>query len=94
LKASIMGGDYKIIRQAIERLDKATRRFAEIMMDSAVSGAMKGQTMSEAGDSMEKNLGASPSAPHAFAPAQYEQTENSVEAAEQDVDTPGESTED
>ena len=36
-KASIKGGDYKIIRQAIERLDKATRRFAEVMMDSAVS---------------------------------------------------------
>jgi molecular chaperone DnaK/molecular chaperone HscA len=94
LKASVMGGDYKIIRQAIERLDKATRRFAEIMMDSAVSGAMKGQTMAEAGDSMGKNLGASPSVPHGFAPAEYEQADNSVEAAEKDVDTPGESTED
>ena len=84
LKASLMGGDYKIIRQAIERLDKATRRFAEVMMDSAVSGAMKGQTMAAAGDQMGQGLGANPSAPHAFAPAEYEQ----------DVDTPGESTED
>ena len=95
LKASLMGGDYKIIRAAIERLDKATRRFAEIMMDSAVSGAMKGQTMASAADSMGKNLGASPSAPHAFAPAEFEaKPENEIEEAEQDEKTPGESTED
>ena len=33
------GGDYRIIRKAIEQLDKTTRRFAELMMDSAVTGA-------------------------------------------------------
>ncbi len=49
LKAAVQGGDYKVIRQGIERLDQATRRFAELMMDSAVSGAMKGQTMAAAG---------------------------------------------
>ena len=37
------GSDYKVIRRAIERLDKATRRFAELMMDTAVSGAMQRQ---------------------------------------------------
>jgi molecular chaperone DnaK/molecular chaperone HscA len=89
LKASVMGGDYKIIRQAIERLDKATRRFAEIMMDSAVSGAMKGQTMEQAGAGM----GAGPSAPHAFAPAEFEQG-SEIQQAEKDEETPGESTED
>jgi molecular chaperone DnaK/molecular chaperone HscA len=89
LKASVMGGDYKIIRQAIERLDKATRRFAEIMMDSAVSGAMKGQTMEQAGE----GLGAGPSAPHAFAPAEFEQG-NDLDTAEINEETPGESTED
>jgi molecular chaperone DnaK/molecular chaperone HscA len=94
VKASIQGGDYKIIRQAIERLDKATRRFAELMMDSAVSGAMKGQTMAQAGESMDQKLGASPSAPHAFAPAEYEKEPSAIEKAEQDEDTPGESTED
>ena len=94
VKASIQGGDYKIIRQAIERLDKATRRFAELMMDSAVSGAMKGQTMAQAGESMDQRLGASPSAPHAFAPAEYEKEPSAIEKAEQHVDTPGESTED
>jgi molecular chaperone DnaK/molecular chaperone HscA len=90
VKASIQGGDYKIIRQAIDRLDKATRRFAEIMMDSAVSGAMKGQTMEQAGQGM----GEGPSAPHAFAPAEFQQPEPAIEKAERDVDTPGESTED
>ena len=36
----------------IERLDKATRRFAELMMDTEVMGAMKGQTMEAAGEGM------------------------------------------
>jgi molecular chaperone DnaK/molecular chaperone HscA len=66
LQASVQGGDYKIIRQGIERLDRATRRFAELMMDSAVSGAMKGQTMAAAGESM----GDGPTAPHPFAKAE------------------------
>jgi molecular chaperone DnaK len=82
-----------IIRTMIERLDKATRRFAEIMMDSAVTGAMRGQTPAQAGEAMGQNLGATPSAPHAFAPAQIEET-NRVEELEKDPETPGESTED
>ena len=91
VKASIKGGDYKIIRNAIESLDKATRRFAEVMMDSAVSGAMKGQTMAQAGAS----LGQGPSAPHAFAPAEFEDGQpDAITRAEQDEETPGESTED
>ena len=68
LKASVMGGQYKTIRTAIERLDKATRRFAELMMDSAVSGAMKGKTMASAGES----LGTGPTAPHPFAQAEVD----------------------
>jgi Fe-S protein assembly chaperone HscA len=86
VQASIQGGDYKIIRQAIERLDKATRRFAELMMDSAVSGAMKGQTMAQAGESMDQKLGASPSAPHAFAPAEFDKEQPAIEKAEQDAE--------
>lgn len=66
LSASINGGDHQIIRQAIERLDKATRRFAELMMDSAVGGAMKGKTMQAAGEGM----GDGPTAPHPFAKAE------------------------
>ena len=71
LDASIKGGDYKIIRNAIDRLDKATRRFAELMMDSAVSGAMKGQTMEAAGEKM----GDGPTSPHPFAKAQVVEAE-------------------
>jgi molecular chaperone DnaK (HSP70) len=72
LKASIQGGDYKIIRQGIERLDKATRRFAEIMMDTEVMGAMRGQTMQAASD----ELGEGPSAPHPFAKAEFEENKD------------------
>jgi Fe-S protein assembly chaperone HscA len=68
LKAAVQGGDYKVIRQGIERLDKATRRFAELMMDTAVSGAMTGKTMDAAGESM----GEGPTAPHPFAKAQID----------------------
>ncbi|HEU5340612.1 Fe-S protein assembly chaperone HscA [Edaphobacter sp.] len=66
LRASMQGTDYKAIRTAIEALDQATRRFAELMMDSAVSGAMKGKTMESAGES----IGEGPSAPHPFAKAE------------------------
>lgn len=66
LRNTIKGSDYKAIRASIETLDKATRRFAELMMDSAVSGAMKGKTMESAGES----IGKGPSAPHPFAKAE------------------------
>ena len=65
LKASMKGGDHRLIRQAIERLDKVTRRFAELMMDSAVGGAMRGQTM----DAADEKMGVGPTAPHPFAKA-------------------------
>jgi molecular chaperone DnaK/molecular chaperone HscA len=98
LKVSIVGGDYKIIRQGIERLDKLTRRFAELMMDSAIGGAMKGQTMQSAGEQMGQNLGEAPSAPHAFAPAEIAAAEpnepRTLAEIEADPETPGESTED
>jgi molecular chaperone DnaK/molecular chaperone HscA len=71
VKASVMGGNYRVIRTAIDRLDKATRRFAELMMDSAVSGAMKGKTMATAGEDM----GTGPTAPHPFAKADIDDSE-------------------
>jgi molecular chaperone DnaK (HSP70) len=61
--------DYKAIRTAMDTLDKATRRFAELMMDDAVGSAMRGQTMTEAGE----HLGDGPTAPHPFAPAEIEE---------------------
>jgi Fe-S protein assembly chaperone HscA len=100
VKASLEGGDRKIIRQAIELLDKATRRLAELMMDLDVMGAMKGQTMQAAGDAVA-GRGAAPSAPHAFAKAQIESSQpadgaerNLIEQDRHDPETPGLSTED
>ncbi|GGA69438.1 chaperone protein DnaK [Edaphobacter acidisoli] len=70
LRETMKDADYKVIRAAIEQLDQATRRFAELMMDSAVTGAMKGKTMESAG----ADMGEGPSAPHPFAKAQIEST--------------------
>jgi molecular chaperone DnaK/molecular chaperone HscA len=70
LEAAAEGGDYRQIRAGIERLDKATRRFAELMMDNAVSGAMQGKTMEAAGESM----GEGPTAPHPFAKADIDES--------------------
>jgi molecular chaperone DnaK len=58
--------DYKAIRTAIDALNKATTRLAELMMDSAVTSALKGKDMAKTG--MEEG----PSAPHPFAPAEFE----------------------
>jgi len=49
------GDDYHAIREAIDALNKATMRLAELMMDTAVTTALKGKTMDgtdfdEAGD--------------------------------------------
>jgi molecular chaperone DnaK/molecular chaperone HscA len=90
LKQSIRGGDYKIIRKGIDQLDKATRRMAEIMMDSAVTGALGGKTMQTAAE----GLGTAPNAPHAFAKADVTESHPASEAIEEDAQTPGESTED
>jgi Fe-S protein assembly chaperone HscA len=66
LEAAVPGGDHRQIRAGIERLDKATRRFAELMMDNALSGAVQGKTMEAAGETM----GDGPTAPHPFAKAE------------------------
>ena len=58
--------DLAALRAGTEALDKATRRFAELMMDQAVSSALGGETMASAGD----KLGDGPSAPHPFAKAE------------------------
>ncbi len=60
-------GNLDALRHGTEALDKATRHFAELMMDVAVTGALHGQTMEAAGE----KLGESPHAPHPFAPAEY-----------------------
>lgn len=84
LAASIKGGDHPIIRQAIERLDKATRRFAELMMDTAVGGAMRGKTMESAGEGM----GEGPTAPHPFAKAEINAQEAESDPQNVRIDAP------
>jgi molecular chaperone DnaK/molecular chaperone HscA len=79
LEAAVLGGQHREIRDGIERLDKATRRFAELMMDNAVSGAIGGKTMEAAGESM----GDGPTAPHPFAKADFD------ELPKPDDDKPG-----
>ena len=58
--------DYQAIRNAIDALNQGTTRLAELMMDSAVSTALKGKTMEEA------DMGEGPSAPHPMAKAEFE----------------------
>jgi Fe-S protein assembly chaperone HscA len=68
LEAAVPGGDHRQIRAGIERLDKATRRFAELMMDNTLAGAMTGKTMESAGE----DIGQGPTAPHPFAKAEID----------------------
>src|SRR3954454_4298035 len=58
--------DYQAIRKAIDTLNQATTRLAELMMDSAVSSALKGKNMDET------DLGEGPTAPHPMAKAEFE----------------------
>jgi molecular chaperone DnaK (HSP70) len=55
------------IREATLILDHATRRFAELMMDAAVSSALRGKTMDSAGEELDEAV----TAPHAMAPAEF-----------------------
>jgi Fe-S protein assembly chaperone HscA len=59
--------DLAAISQAIVALDQATRRFAELMMDAAVSSAIRGKTMNAAGEELKDAV----TAPHDFAPAEF-----------------------
>ncbi len=62
------GDDLPALRAGTAALDKATHRFAELMMDVAVTSAIKGQTMQAAGS----RLGEGPAAPHPIAEAEFE----------------------
>ena len=61
------GDDLEAIRKATVALDQATRRFAEIMMEAAVSTAIRGKTMDAAGEEMGDEV----TAPHPMAPAEF-----------------------
>ncbi|MGD0941059.1 MAG: Fe-S protein assembly chaperone HscA [Terracidiphilus sp.] len=61
------GEDTAQIREATLALDQATRRFAELMMEAAVSSALRGKTMDSAGEELAEAV----TAPHAMAPAEF-----------------------
>ncbi len=58
--------DYQTIRKAIDALNQGTTRLAELMMDTAVSTALKGKNMDDT------DLGEGPTAPHPMAPPEFQ----------------------
>ncbi len=58
--------DYQAIRGAIDALNQGTMRLAELMMDTAVTTALKGKTMEQA------DRGEDVEAPHPVAKAEFE----------------------
>ena len=62
-----LGDDLAAIREATLALDRATRRFAELMMDAAVTTAIRGKTMDAAGEAMGDEV----TAPHPMAAAEF-----------------------
>src|ERR1700686_695440 len=68
LRASRGGDDYPAIRDGIDALNQATMHLAELMMDTAVSTALKGKTMDDMNDDHEDG----PHAGHPMAKADFE----------------------
>ena len=66
LNAVTPGDDYQAIRTAIDALNQATMHLAELMMDTAVTSALKGRSMETA------NVGEGPASPHPIAKAELE----------------------
>ncbi|MBZ5522020.1 MAG: Fe-S protein assembly chaperone HscA [Acidobacteriia bacterium] len=64
LKRACMGEEYRKIRDAIDALNSATMRLAELMMDTAVTSALKGQNMDRTG------MEGGPESPHKISPAE------------------------
>jgi Fe-S protein assembly chaperone HscA len=61
------GDDTTSIRNATLALDETTRRLAELMMDAAVSSALRGKTMNAAGEELKDDV----TAPHPMAAAEF-----------------------
>ena len=64
LRAVMQEEDYQAIRSAIDALNQGTMHLAELMMDSAVGAALKGQNMDTA------DVGEGPESPHPIASAE------------------------
>jgi Fe-S protein assembly chaperone HscA len=67
LVAAKQGEDIAALSEAMVALDQATRRFAELMMDAAVTSAIRGKTMDTAGNELGDNV----TAPHPMAAAEF-----------------------
>jgi Fe-S protein assembly chaperone HscA len=63
LQSVMQQDEYQAIRTAIDALNQATMHLAELMMDTAVTSALKGQNMETA------NVGEGPASPHPIAKA-------------------------
>jgi molecular chaperone DnaK (HSP70) len=61
------GEDQQAIREATVALDQATRRFAELMMEAAVTTAIRGKTMAAAGEQLSDEI----AAPHPMARPEF-----------------------
>jgi Fe-S protein assembly chaperone HscA len=61
------GDDTTSIRNATLALDETTRRLAELMMDAAVSSALRGKTMNAADEELKDDV----TAPHPMAAAEF-----------------------
>jgi len=61
------GSDAAAIRDATLALDRATHRLAELMMDAAVTEAIRGKTMESAAEELDEEV----TAPHPMAPAEF-----------------------
>ena len=68
LYAIKLGEDLSALREATLALDRATQRLAELMMDAAVTTAIRGKTMRDAGEDFDDG---SITAPHPMAPAEF-----------------------
>jgi Fe-S protein assembly chaperone HscA len=61
------GEDIAALSEAMVALDQATRHFAEVMMDAAVTSAIRGKTMDAAGNELGDNV----TAPHPMAAPEF-----------------------
>jgi Fe-S protein assembly chaperone HscA len=66
LRAVVKADDYQAIRTAIDALNQGTMHLAELMMESAVGTALKGQNIDTA------DVGEGPESPHPIAQAEIE----------------------
>jgi Fe-S protein assembly chaperone HscA len=65
LRQAVAGTDHGLVRRAIDELNQATMHLAELMMDAAVGGALRGRNMETTG------IEEGPAAPHPIGKAEF-----------------------